>query len=780
MKALSTALFLWFLSQPIFLKAQYIEFDWVKSMPIIMVDIKIDNEDNLYIIGSLFDTLFVSNQSNIDTITPQNANFVLIKLNPSGEPIWVKKFVLNKKYAYGKLETRNGVPSNMVINSKNEITLIFQTDSIVLLDNIPLSNQSAADYPDYFVMPYLLKFDKNGNLLKKAFIEMSGKAFRLAVDKQDNLLLCGSIYEGNPSPKKDAPYYQAPNPDNSSPYDRSMIMKIDDDWNFKWIKTFEIVMTNEHAIHGRRKEIQYVAIDDENNDVYFSGSEVGEGNVGTTQNPILINTNKSLNIFYGKLDKNGNCKWAKTLSGESWDYSDRIAIDKKKNLFISGYFSREIDFMPGGISTVVGDHSFADQAFILHADSAGNIINALNYPWSRFTNFSMQLFNYRDSFLIAGPKDFNGNSIELYNHDFKEIWSKKLNLINDSLYPQGSLMTNYHFGMLTSAAAVDSKNNVYYIGNHSSNVDFNDGLDSNIVHPKWALDHPNLVIINYPEYRRAGFLLKHTPCIADSTFLNVEDCSSFKAPSGKVFTSTDRHFDAVYSQNGCDSVFIIDLKILNTSFTLDTTVCKDFLAPDGSSLTKEGKYQFTLVNSSSCDSFLTINLKINDTIPPLIYAPEDITIYTDTPSCYINVSDIGMPNASDNCEVSKIYRNPEKLIKIGDNEIIWTAEDAFGNTASASQNVHLINNKYPFLTDCFKEDVMLFPNPNNGRFSVHILNKQSNLSVQVFRADGGKVHEETVYNIQFLAYDFSRLARGLYLIRFKGDSLDKSIKFIIQ
>ncbi len=91
----------------------------------------------------------------------------------------------------------------------------------------------------------------------------------------------------------------------------------------------------------------------------------------------------------------------------------------------------------------------------------------------------------------------------------------------------------------------------------------------------------------------------------------VSACESYTSPSGtQVWTSSGIYNDTV--TGGCDTVYTIDLTILNnTSGTLTTTACDSLVSPSGRYVYySTGTYSDTLPNSIGCDSIITINLTV--------------------------------------------------------------------------------------------------------------------------------------------------------------------------
>lgn len=98
-----------------------------------------------------------------------------------------------------------------------------------------------------------------------------------------------------------------------------------------------------------------------------------------------------------------------------------------------------------------------------------------------------------------------------------------------------------------------------------------------------------------------------------NTQLTISSCESYTSPSTKyTWTSTGLYRDTLNSQEGCDSILIIDLTIHNKETTTRfDTACVTFTSPGGQVLTQSGTYFDTMSTVYGCDSFITIELVIN-------------------------------------------------------------------------------------------------------------------------------------------------------------------------
>jgi len=95
-------------------------------------------------------------------------------------------------------------------------------------------------------------------------------------------------------------------------------------------------------------------------------------------------------------------------------------------------------------------------------------------------------------------------------------------------------------------------------------------------------------------------------------------------------------------------------------------------------------------NSTTCIQ----NVTIEDTTPPTITCPSNITVTVDPGLCTALVINLGTPTINDNCGAG--YTNDAPTVfPIGDTIVTWTATDGNGNTATCTQTVTVNDNEAP-------------------------------------------------------------------------------------
>jgi len=95
-------------------------------------------------------------------------------------------------------------------------------------------------------------------------------------------------------------------------------------------------------------------------------------------------------------------------------------------------------------------------------------------------------------------------------------------------------------------------------------------------------------------------------------------------------------------------------------------------------------------DSAGNADYKSFSITVRDTTPPSITAPADVV---QDASAYLNSVVLGSPRVLDLADASpQVLNDAPALFPIGETSIIWTATDASGNFATATQKVTITNN----------------------------------------------------------------------------------------
>jgi hypothetical protein len=148
----------------------------------------------------------------------------------------------------------------------------------------------------------------------------------------------------------------------------------------------------------------------------------------------------------------------------------------------------------------------------------------------------------------------------------------------------------------------------------------------------------------------------------------------------------------------------------------------------------------TAVDDSGNIAETTVGVEVEDTTPPSITAPADLTIQTvDPDGVALTDADLGLPDVSDICDAApQVTHDGPGIFPIGTTVVTWTATDASGNVSTDQQTVtvELIAAGSPF--DQLREMILAYVDSGDidRRMQRSLIKKVDNAERQY---DRGKV-----------------------------------------
>jgi gliding motility-associated-like protein len=106
---------------------------------------------------------------------------------------------------------------------------------------------------------------------------------------------------------------------------------------------------------------------------------------------------------------------------------------------------------------------------------------------------------------------------------------------------------------------------------------------------------------------------------------------------------------------------------------------------------------WTVIDNSGNSSTALQTVTVIDAINPTIIAPVAVILNANA-SCVAFNANLGSPVTADNCAVASITNNAPSVFPLGNTTVTWTATDASGNTAIATQLVTVIDVLSPTIT----------------------------------------------------------------------------------
>jgi len=164
-------------------------------------------------------------------------------------------------------------------------------------NNVIVTGKSQSTSSPFNHCYYTIKYDSNGNLIwgKRFGNFNSNRAYGVAVDSNNNIIVTGYIRDGSSDTTKD--YYT---------------IKYDPLGNVIWERRYD---------RGREDHPYAVAVDT-NNNVIVTGSS--------------INSSDNPDYYTIKYSENGTVLWEKAYDSGRYDYASGVAVDSNNNVIITG------------------------------------------------------------------------------------------------------------------------------------------------------------------------------------------------------------------------------------------------------------------------------------------------------------------------------------------------------------------------------------------------------------------------------------------------------------
>lgn len=315
-------------------------FQWLRSISgpddEVARGITNDGQGNLYITGSFASNVKLGNQF---YFTNGLNDIFLTKLDANGNTVWSKTFGSpGADYAFD-------VDGDAAGN--HYVTGMFK-QTMQLPGGLSVSSLAEGDV-------FTAKFSSSGNC---EWVK-TGKGNGTEYGNEINLTTNGNVLIIGPTDQGvNFEGTQLLNTDNNDVF----VNKYNNNGNLLWAK----LLAGPGKVSGRGIS------SDRNDNTLITGSFSGTLNIG---NKTLNSVGTNNDIFIGKLDVNGNAIWAKAFGNTGEDYARGIDADAEGNIYVSGIFTRTINFE--GI-TLTSNTNTKD-IFLVKLNPQGNIVWVKNY-----------------------------------------------------------------------------------------------------------------------------------------------------------------------------------------------------------------------------------------------------------------------------------------------------------------------------------------------------------------------------------------------------------------
>jgi hypothetical protein len=189
----------------------------------------------------------------------------------------------------------------------------------------------------------------------------------------------------------------------------------------------------------------------------------------------------------------------------------------------------------------------------------------------------------------------------------------------------------------------------------------------------------------------------------------------------------------------------------NSYSTLARETCSEYISPSGKyTWSDSGIYHDTIPNATGHDSIITVDLKIKK-ISKTVNRNANILIAEEQNAEYQWI-DCGKNNEVIDGATNRSFTAPEP----GSYAVIITS----GDCSDTSDCVEISISGLPDIAS----NVLLYPNPNNGSFTIDLGGIVAHMDISICETDGRVIRKYTVTNERYLSIDINA-EPGLYLVK---------------
>ena len=258
---------------------------------------------------------------------------------------------------------------------------------------------------------------------------------------------------------------------------------------------------------------------------------------------------------------------------------------------------------------------------------------------------------------------------------------------------------------------------------------------------------------------------------SSTSSLQETACDAFSLTANStVYTTTGIYTETLAGANaqGCDSIVTLDLTITNSNSGTDTqTACGNYTWIDGNTYTSNNNLAtYTLTNIAGCDSIVTLDLTI-DTVNSSVTQDGILLTANDTGVVYQWVECPGMTPISGATNQSYTATvNGDYAVIVTNNQCSDTSACYTVSTVGTSENE-------------FGNELLLFPNPTNGNFSIDMGEAYNTTTVTITDLSGKLILSNTYNNSQLLNLKLKEPS-GVYLLIIESENKKAVIRLVKQ
>ena len=530
-----------------------------------------------------------------------------------------------------------------------------------------------------------------------------------------------------------------------------------------WVKSFG----------GTENEVAYgIAIDKAGN-IYTAGYFGGTVDFDPGAGVFNMTALSDENIFVQKLDANGNFVWAKGMLGTMKSRAYVLDLDSVGNLYFTGFFQGTVDFDPNSGTTNLTSNGNHD-LYVIKLSSAGNLVwvKGMGGPDVEIAlGITVDaLGNVISSGGFSGTVDFDpgAGTSNLTSNGNTDIYVQKLDSLGDFVWAKA---VGGGAGDYSLSVDVDAQGNTYNTGYYRDTVDFdpNSGTSTFITKGSGDIYLQKLdaagnfvwaVSAGGKDFDRAFTVVVDNAGDIYSTG-HFQDTVDFDPGSGKTELIANGKNDIYVQKHDAAGNLLWAKSVGGTESEYGMSLAVDRY----NNVYTSGYYRDTIDFDPGADTLV------------LIANAEDVYIQKlNTNGDFVWGVGMGGPGFERGTDI--------KISKSGDIYCTGNFQDTADFDPGADSTFIISSGKMDVFILKLKPDpvgaihdfsvknILLYPNPNAGKFVIELPISATNAQLSVFSLAGEEVHQRklsaTKNNI-----DISNLSPGVYIINITLSSGEK-------
>lgn len=635
-------------------------------------DIVVDNQNNVYIVGTFRDSLFMDSTHVLTTLANSYASFI-IKLNSEGNFQWAQKIVSDLPVVAKTVST--GPIEDIVVSGHFDGVASFP-------DNRNLTSNGGNDV-------FILKINRNtGATMYLKQIGGIDQDFGIhhAVDNENNIYITGDFRASVDFDPNNGELIL-----NSKGLTDIFLLKLSESGNFLWAKAYGGINVD----YGHS-----IAIDKDKNIILTGRFSETVGFGSTTQ---ALQSKGSTDIFLLKLNRDGITQWVNGYGDVNNDVPGHVMVNSNGIIYLAGTFRNKVDFDPSPVANFSDSNGGADGFLALYNQdgsyndrfSFGGISNEQIHKialkangevivgggFGAIVDFDPRQLSELNIFSSGGLDAFMINVFVCVNPYIKELRVVKPNLCyGENVFIQ---IVEGHLNSATQWSWQREK---------CDNLTFAAGPFLNIP----VLNNTSFFVKGW------GGCVVNDQCrkIDIQVFKDTLQYQFFELCEGDTikvgnnrYTSAGVFTDSLKSISGCDSVLITEI-VLNKSYKFNDNyqICPgDTVKVGGSRYTFSGVYTNVFKTKKGCDSIIISNISVKptniETINQTICEGTSITIGNvvyNSSGTFIQES--ANPNG---CKDLKIVN-----IKIAKRDVVLQKNICFGDSLRIGNKLYTVSGTF--------------------------------------------------------------------------------------